>query len=236
MEASMNVTELQSLGDALGLQLVDEIPMLREKFEQLRTHPETAQKAAFLFPVVENMVDAAVSQASRDRTSVRGWHLAGSYNNVNVQVGASSSTLPDGEGGNGVIITGTLMKAFFQPSLQPGLRITHESLVSRIAQKVTGKHDIQTGNPELDKVIHVKAENEETVRSLLGDAELQEILLSSFTNRPWPIITDIDARLNHYASITQHDVIRKSLDLLTAIVTILSRRACDLGTTSVTGH
>lgn len=216
---SHTVTELQSLGEALGLELVDELSAYRQKFDEVMVQKE-AEKIAFLMPLMEGLLNAA----SKDRTSAYGWSLSGRFNNVRVHVRPVSKSTSGGGAGH----TETQAQAFFDPPFQIGLKITHESLISRLAQKLTGKRDIQTGNVELDKLIHLEARDVDAALLLLADPQTQQTLLNAYAKYPCPVITDIAIQVDHYGFIADADTLRKSLDSLTGIVLALSDRANNL--------
>ena len=205
------VTELQVLGDALGLELVDELSTYQERFDKLKGSKDL-EKVAFLMPLMNGLLEAA----AQDRSSVHGWCLSGQYDHVRVNIRAITT----GQHGH----PGTQLQAFFDPPLQLGLKITNEALFSRFVQKLTGKHDIQTGNQELDKAIHIEAQDVDATRRLLANSDVQQTLFTAYAKYPWPMITDAFVEVDHYGFINDADALRKSLELLTHIVTILTGR------------
>lgn len=213
---SHTLTEFEPLAGPLGLELVDELSAYRHKFDVLKGQPEV-QAIAFLLPLMEGMLKSA----SDDRTSVHGWCLSGLFNNVRVNVRPVMTSASGGGAGH----TETQVEALFVPPLQLGLKITYEALVLRLVQKVTGKHDLQTGNSELDRVIHVNARDTDAARLLLAGSDIQQILLAAYTKYPFPLITDTIAQVIHYGLETDVDVLKGDLASMAGIVRALGSKA-----------
>ena len=167
-------------------------------------------------PLVEGLLETA----AKDRTTVHGWCLSGLVSGVRVNVRVVNKSVGTGGGGHHE----TQVEALFDPPLELGLKITNEGLVSRMAQKLTGRHDLQTGNLELDNLIHVKAESPDAAQSLLADLDVQQRLLDAYRAYPSPTITDKGAALAHYGFEKDLDVLKKSLDAVAGLVSALSPR------------
>lgn len=68
----------------------------------------------------------------------------------------------------------------FRESYDLELSIYHETFFSRVGKALLGTQDVQLGNPELDKLIMIKGNNELLVNDLLEAPSVQQALLEMY--------------------------------------------------------
>lgn len=205
------LTELQALGAALGFELVDELPEMRKRLESLPGAVPGALDLSALLPLLQGLMEAA----GADRSTTSGWHLSGVVDGVRVNVRPVSST--SSQGGR----YETRVEALFDPPLTLGLRITYEPFVSRFVERITGRHDLQAGNEELDEIIHLQAEDADGARAILADPAIQRVLLDAYGTSPFPEVDDGRARVRFYGFETDLQTLRRAMATLASIVRAL---------------
>jgi hypothetical protein len=208
-----DLVQLRQLGDRLGFEVIDELSAMRTRLDAFKDRPE-AQAVSALLPLMNTLVQAGM----KDRSDVYGWSLRGRIDGALVHVRPSG----DASYGGGAGHRETHFEAVFEPSLQLGLKLTHEGAVSRLAQKLTGRHDLLTGRAEFDRLIHVKADSPRLAASRLADPTVQQILIDAFTTYPYPVVTDRSAKIDHYGLELEEGLVRRELARVASVVHALS--------------
>jgi len=86
-----------------------------------------------------------------------------------------------------------MVAVLFEPPFELGLRVYREGFLSRMG-KLLGFQDVQLGHPELDRLVMVKAADENAVRRLLGTPSAQTALLTLFEGWPTAVVNDVAVR------------------------------------------
>lgn len=86
-----------------------------------------------------------------------------------------------------------IVAMMFEPPFELGLRVYREGFLSRMG-KLLGFQDVQLGHPELDRLVMVKAADENAVRRLLGTSTAQTALLTLFEGWPTAVVNDVGVR------------------------------------------
>lgn len=207
-----DLVQLRHLGSRLGFDVIDELADMHARLDAFKDRPE-ARGVSALLPVMDTLVQAGM----KDRNDVYGWSLRGRIDGVlvNVRPGGAASY------GGGAGHRETHFEAVFEPSLQLGLKITHQGVVSRLARKLTGRHGLQTGRADFDRAIHVKAGNPQLAAARLADPAVQQALIGAFATYPYPVVTDRMAKVDHYGLELEETLVRRELDRVASVVRVL---------------
>jgi hypothetical protein len=207
-----DLVQLRQLGAHLGFEIIDELADTHARLDALKDRPE-AQAVSALLPLMNSLVQAGM----KDRSDIYGWSLRGRIDGVlvNVRPGGASSY------GGGAGHRETHFEAVFEPSLQLGLKMTHEGAVSRLARRLTGRLGLQTGRAEFDRAIHVTADNPQLSAARLADPAVQQALIDAFATYPYPVVTDRTAKVDHYGLELEESRVRRELNRVASVVRAL---------------
>jgi hypothetical protein len=207
-----DLVQLRQLGGRLGFEIIDELAEMPARLDALKDRPE-AQAVSALMPLMNSLVQASM----KDRNDVYGWSLRGRIDGVlvNVRPGGAPSY------GGGAGHRETHFEAVFEPSLQLGLKMTHEGAVSRLARRLTGRLGLQTGRSEFDRAIHVRADNPQLLAARLADPAVQQALIDAFATYPYPVVTGRAAKVDHYGLELEESVVRRELNRVASVVRAL---------------
>ena len=210
--SAADLVQLRHLGSRLGFEVIDELSDMHARLDAFKDRPE-AQAVSALLPLMNNLVQAGM----KDRNDIYGWSLRGRIDGVlvNVRPGGASSY------GGGAGHRETHFEAVFEPSLQLGLKMTHEGAVARLARALTGRQGLRTGRAEFDRGIHVKADNPQLAAARLADPVVQQALVGAFATYPYPVVTDRAARVDHYGLELEETLVRRELARVASVVRAL---------------
>ena len=207
-----DLVQLRHLGSRLGFEVIDELSDMHARLDAFKDRPEAGGVSALL-PLMDTLVQAGM----KDRNDIYGWSLRGRIDGVlvNIRPGGAASY------GGGAGHRETHFEAVFEPSLQLGLKMTHQGFVSRLARKLAGRRGLQTGRADFDRAIHVKAGNPQLVAAHLADPAIQQALIGAFATYPYPVVTDRTARVDHYGLELEETLVRRELKRVASVVRAL---------------
>ena len=207
-----DLVQLRNLGSRLGFEVIDELAAMHTRLDAFKDRPEAGGVSALL-PLMDGLVQAGM----KDRNDIYGWSLRGRIDGVlvNVRPGGAASY------GGGAGHRETHFEAVFEPSLQLGLKMTHQGFVARLARNLAGRRGVQTGRADFDRAIHVKAGNPQLAAAHLADPAVQQALIGAFATYPYPVVTDRMARVDHYGLELEEALVRRELDRVASVVRVL---------------
>ena len=207
-----DLVQLRNLGSRLGFDVIDELAAMHTRLDAFKDRPEAGGVSALL-PLMDGLVQAGM----KDRNDIYGWSLRGRIDGVlvNVRPGGAASY------GGGAGHRETHFEAVFEPSLQLGLKMTHQGFVSRLARNLAGRRGVPTGRADFDRAIHVKAGNPQLAAAHLADPAVQQALIGAFATYPYPVVTDRMARVDHYGLELEEALVRRELDRVASVVRVL---------------
>lgn len=207
-----DLVQLRHLGSRLGFELVDDLADMHARLDAFKDRPE-ARGVSALLPVMDTLVQAGM----KDRNDIYGWSLRGRVDGVLVNVRPAGAASYGGGAGH----RETHFEAVFEPSLQLGLKMTHQGAVSRLVRGLAGRQGLQTGRPDFDRAIHVKAANPQLAAARLAHPTVQQALVGAFATYPYPVVTDRMAKVDHYGLELEETLVRRELDRVASVVRAL---------------